>query len=111
MATSMNSVFPNRIKSRLNPNPPKAKIHLPRHEIIRRGHTDYAILHHAQVIKNLLQPEKRYYDGISSSKIFGISKSINPVKGLQTDIQPWMRKTVSSWLLEVCEELHMESEV
>lgn len=111
MATSINSVFPNRIKSRLNPNPPKAKIHLPRHEIIRRGHTDYAILHHAQVIKNLLQLEKRYYDGISSTKIFGISKSLNPVPGKQTDIQPWMRKTVSSWLLEVCEELHMETEV
>jgi len=111
MATSMNSVFPNRIKSRLNPNPPKPKIQLPRHEIIRRGHTDYAILHHAQVIKNLLQLEKRYYDSISSSKIFGVQKSINPVSGKQTDIQPWMRKTVVSWLLEVCEELQMETEV
>ena len=36
---------------------------------------------------------------------------MSPKPGKQTDIQPWMRKTVTSWLLEVCEELQMEAEV
>ena len=71
----------------------------------------HQILHFITNRLSLFQLEKRYYDGISSTKIFGISKSLNPVPGKQTDIQPWMRKTVSSWLLEVCEELHMETEV
>lgn len=68
---------------------------MPNHNIIKNAHQDDKLLQHKNLLKNLLKLEMYYIT--TYSQIFS----------RQTDIQPWMRKTVISWLLEVSNELRI----
>nr|XP_022903407.1 G1/S-specific cyclin-D2-like [Onthophagus taurus] len=63
-----------------------------------QGDKDFTILSDHRVIKNLLEAEKAY---IPSMNYFII----------QSDIKPFMRKVVTQWMLEVCEEQKCEDSV
>lgn len=66
---------------------------------IKRAFEDPVLLQDDRVLRNLLATEERY---LPSPHYF---------KCVQTDIKPFMRKMVGSWMLEVCEEQKCEEEV
>ncbi|CAJ0946350.1 unnamed protein product [Ranitomeya imitator] len=66
---------------------------------VRRAQTDPTLLFDDRVLQNLLTVEERYLPQCSYFKC------------VQKDIQPFMRKMVATWMLEVCEEQKCEEEV
>lgn len=51
---------------------------------------DLTIIRDDRVIENLLNDEKAYIP------------TVNYFEEVQTDVQPFMRKVVTTWMLEVC---------
>ncbi|XP_044137221.1 G1/S-specific cyclin-D2 isoform X2 [Bufo gargarizans] len=68
-------------------------------DTVRRAQTDPTLLFDDRVLQNLLTVEERYLPQCSYFKC------------VQKDIQPFMRKMVATWMLEVCEEQKCEEEV
>ncbi|XP_006633744.1 G1/S-specific cyclin-D2a isoform X1 [Lepisosteus oculatus] len=68
-------------------------------DTVRRAHPDPNLLYDDRVLQNLLSIEERFLPQCSYFKCF------------QKDIQPFMRKMVATWMLEVCEEQKCEEEV
>nr|XP_033808873.1 G1/S-specific cyclin-D2 [Geotrypetes seraphini] len=68
-------------------------------EAIRRALPDRNLLADERVLRNLLSIEERYQPPGSYFKC------------VQKDIQPFMRRMVATWMLEVCEEQKCEEEV
>uniref|UniRef100_UPI00398F6856 G1/S-specific cyclin-D2a isoform X3 n=1 Tax=Pristiophorus japonicus TaxID=55135 RepID=UPI00398F6856 len=68
-------------------------------ETVRRALPDPSLLHDERVLHNLLALEERCLPACSYFKC------------VQQDIQPFMRSTVATWMLEVCEEQKCEEEV
>ncbi|XP_064627931.1 G1/S-specific cyclin-D2-like [Lineus longissimus] len=68
-------------------------------EEIRRAVADPVLLHDDQVLQKLLEVEDKY---VNASSYF---------KFVQTELKPYMRKMVATWMLEVCEEQKCEEEV
>ncbi|ELR54833.1 G1/S-specific cyclin-D2, partial [Bos mutus] len=68
-------------------------------EPVRRAVPDANLLHDDRVLQNLLTIEERYLPQCSYFKC------------VQKDIQPYMRRMVATWMLEVCEEQKCEEEV
>ncbi|XP_074050721.1 G1/S-specific cyclin-D2 [Macrotis lagotis] len=66
---------------------------------IRRAVPDPSLLFDDRVLLNLLTIEERYLPQCSYFKC------------VQKDIQPYMRRMVATWMLEVCEEQKCEEEV
>ncbi|XP_057557527.1 G1/S-specific cyclin-D2 isoform X1 [Hippopotamus amphibius kiboko] len=66
---------------------------------VRRAVPDANLLHDDRVLQNLLTIEERYLPQCSYFKC------------VQKDIQPYMRRMVATWMLEVCEEQKCEEEV
>ncbi|XP_051464065.1 G1/S-specific cyclin-D2 isoform X1 [Apus apus] len=66
---------------------------------IRRALPDPNLLYDDRVLHNLLTIEERYLPHCSYFKC------------VQKDIQPFMRRMVATWMLEVCEEQKCEEEV
>ncbi|XP_032898819.1 G1/S-specific cyclin-D2-like [Amblyraja radiata] len=66
---------------------------------IQRAFPDPTLLSDHRVLQNLLLTEDRYIPRISYFKC------------VQKEIEPYMRKMVSFWMLEVCEEQKCEEEV
>ncbi|KAK6637706.1 hypothetical protein RUM44_008128 [Polyplax serrata] len=66
---------------------------------LRKTEKDPVIFNDVRVINNLLCLEKQY---VPSCDYFSM---------VQMDIKPFMRKVVSTWMLEVCEELGVEEQV
>lgn len=66
---------------------------------VRRAVPDGNLLHDERVLQNLLTIEERYLPQCSYFKC------------VQKDIQPFMRRMVATWMLEVCEEQKCEEEV
>lgn len=66
---------------------------------IKYAYRDPVILQDDRVLKNLLACEENY---LPSCNYFNI---------VQTEVEPQMRKTVATWMLEVCEEQQCEEEV
>uniref|UniRef100_A0A6P7GFV0 G1/S-specific cyclin-D2-like n=1 Tax=Diabrotica virgifera virgifera TaxID=50390 RepID=A0A6P7GFV0_DIAVI len=64
-----------------------------------RATRDKAIFHDIRVLNNLLNEE-----------VFSIPKC-NYFEKVQNDVQPFMRKVVTTWMLEVCEEQMCEDQV
>ncbi|KAI2563845.1 cyclin D2 [Homo sapiens] len=71
------------------------------HEVdpVRRAVRDRNLLRDDRVLQNLLTIEERYLPQCSYFKC------------VQKDIQPYMRRMVATWMLEVCEEQKCEEEV
>ncbi|XP_078000436.1 G1/S-specific cyclin-D2-like [Glandiceps talaboti] len=67
-------------------------------EQMKRAYEDPVLLNDSRVLANLLECEEKY---IPSSCYFK----------WQTDLKPFMRKMVATWMLEVCEEQKCEEEV
>ncbi|XP_023709754.1 G1/S-specific cyclin-D2 [Cryptotermes secundus] len=65
----------------------------------RLAERDRVIFEDMRVLQNLLDLETSY---IPTCNYFGT---------VQKDIQPFMRKVVSTWMLEVCEDQHCEDQV
>ncbi|KAJ4435640.1 hypothetical protein ANN_18256 [Periplaneta americana] len=65
----------------------------------RLAERDRVIFEDMRVLQNLLDLETVY---TPARNYFGT---------VQKDIQPFMRKVVSTWMLEVCEEQHCEDQV
>jgi cyclin D2 len=59
-------------------------------EGIRRAVADPVLLHDDQVLQKLLEVEDKYVNPTSYLKF-----------GLQTELKPYMRKMVATWMLEV----------
>lgn len=68
-------------------------------DTIRRALPDRNLLYDDRVLQNLLTIEERYLPPCSYFKC------------VQKDIQPFMRRMVATWMLEVCEEQKCEEEV
>uniref|UniRef100_A0A8C5M8W6 G1/S-specific cyclin-D2 n=1 Tax=Leptobrachium leishanense TaxID=445787 RepID=A0A8C5M8W6_9ANUR len=68
-------------------------------DTVRRAQTDPTLLIDDRVLHNLLTVEERYLPQCSYFKC------------VQKDIQPFMRRMVATWMLEVCEEQKCEEEV
>ncbi|XP_075066302.1 G1/S-specific cyclin-D2 isoform X2 [Mixophyes fleayi] len=68
-------------------------------ETVRRAQADPTLLFDDRVLQNLLTVEERYLPQCSYFKC------------VQKDIQPFMRRMVATWMLEVCEEQKCEEEV
>ncbi|XP_043569615.1 G1/S-specific cyclin-D2a isoform X1 [Chiloscyllium plagiosum] len=68
-------------------------------ETVRRALPDPKLLRDDRVLHNLLALEERYLPACSYFKC------------LQLDIQPYMRRMLAAWMLEVCEEQRCEEEV
>nr|KAF6453001.1 hypothetical protein HJG59_008273 [Molossus molossus] len=66
---------------------------------VRRAVPDGNLLYDDRVLQNLLTIEERYLPQCSYFKC------------VQKDIQPYMRRMVATWMLEVCEEQKCEEEV
>ncbi|XP_052546524.1 G1/S-specific cyclin-D2 isoform X6 [Tympanuchus pallidicinctus] len=66
---------------------------------MRRALPDPSLLYDDRVLHNLLTIEERYLPQCSYFKC------------VQKDIQPFMRRMVATWMLEVCEEQKCEEEV
>ncbi|XP_069798271.1 G1/S-specific cyclin-D3 isoform X3 [Narcine bancroftii] len=66
---------------------------------VQRAYPDHTLLSDHRVLQNLLLTEDRYIPRISYFKC------------VQKEIEPNMRKMVSFWMLEVCEEQKCEEEV
>ncbi|KAB1254585.1 G1/S-specific cyclin-D2, partial [Camelus dromedarius] len=66
---------------------------------VRRAVPDANLLQDDRVLQNLLTIEERYLPQCSYFKC------------VQKDIQPYMRRMVATWMLEVCEEQKCEEEV
>lgn len=66
---------------------------------VRRAVPDGTLLQDERVLQNLLTIEERYLPQCSYFKC------------VQKDIQPFMRRMVATWMLEVCEEQKCEEEV
>ncbi|XP_072886929.1 G1/S-specific cyclin-D2-like [Hemitrygon akajei] len=66
---------------------------------IQRAYPDQTLLSDQRVLQNLLLTEDRYIPRISYFEC------------VQKEIKPYMRKMVSFWMLEVCEEQKCEEEV
>uniref|UniRef100_A0A9L0R1Q5 G1/S-specific cyclin-D2 n=1 Tax=Equus caballus TaxID=9796 RepID=A0A9L0R1Q5_HORSE len=66
---------------------------------VRRAVPDANLLYDDRVLQNLLTIEERYLPQCSYFKC------------VQKDIQPYMRRMVATWMLEVCEEQKCEEEV
>lgn len=66
---------------------------------LRRARVDRTIFDDDRVLANLLKNEQKY---MPSSHYF---------KTLQPDLKPFMRKMVTDWMLEVCEEQQCEDDV
>uniref|UniRef100_A0A8D0FH61 Cyclin-like domain-containing protein n=1 Tax=Strix occidentalis caurina TaxID=311401 RepID=A0A8D0FH61_STROC len=66
---------------------------------MRRALPDPNLLYDDRVLHNLLTIEERYLPQCSYFKC------------VQKDIQPFMRRMVATWMLEVCEEQKCEEEV
>ncbi|XP_032815834.1 G1/S-specific cyclin-D2-like [Petromyzon marinus] len=66
---------------------------------IKRAYVDGHLLQDKRVLPNLLSVEERYVPRASYFKC------------VQTDIQPFMRRMVATWMLEVCEDQRCEEEV
>lgn len=66
---------------------------------VRRAVPDSNLLYDDRVLQNLLTIEERYLPQCSYFKC------------VQKDIQPYMRRMVATWMLEVCEEQKCEEEV
>jgi len=66
---------------------------------IRYAYKDRVILKDDRVLKNLLASEEKYLP------------SCNYFKIVQNEVEPYMRRMVATWMLEVCEEQHCEEEV
>ncbi|XP_072135022.1 G1/S-specific cyclin-D3 isoform X11 [Mobula birostris] len=66
---------------------------------IQRAFPDHTLLNDHRVLQNLLLTEDRYIPRISYFEC------------VQKEIKPYMRKMVSYWMLEVCEEQKCEEEV
>ncbi|XP_061436786.1 G1/S-specific cyclin-D2-like [Lethenteron reissneri] len=67
---------------------------------IKRALVDAHLLQDKRVLSNLLSLEERYVPRASYFEC-----------GVQTDIQPFMRRTLATWMLEVCEDQRCEEEV
>ncbi|ELU00327.1 hypothetical protein CAPTEDRAFT_54530, partial [Capitella teleta] len=65
----------------------------------KRAFLDPTLLKDCRVLRNLLAAEDKYQPSPSYFQC------------VQTDIQPYMRKMVAAWMLEVCEEQKCEEEV
>ncbi|XP_015266676.1 PREDICTED: G1/S-specific cyclin-D2 isoform X1 [Gekko japonicus] len=65
----------------------------------RRAAPDPSLVRDERVLRNLLAVEERYLPSCSYFKC------------VQRDIQPFMRRMVATWMLEVCEEQKCEEEV
>ena len=61
-------------------------------ESVKRSYEDPVLLKDDRVLENLLATEDRY---LPSPSYF---------KCVQTDIKPFMRKMVATWMLEVCDD-------
>lgn len=68
-------------------------------ESVKRSFEDPVLLKDDRVLQNLLATEDRY------------PPSASYFKCVQSDIKPFMRKMVATWMLEVCEEQKCEEEV
>ncbi|KAG2457922.1 CCND2 protein, partial [Polypterus senegalus] len=68
-------------------------------DTIRRARPDPNLLYDDRVLQNLLILEERF---LPQGSYF---------KCMQKDIQPFMRRMVATWMLEVCEEQKCEEEV
>ncbi|XP_068129876.1 G1/S-specific cyclin-D2 [Hyperolius riggenbachi] len=68
-------------------------------DTVRRAQSDPTLLLNDRVLHNLLTVEERYLPQCSYFKC------------VQKDIQPFMRRMVATWMLEVCEEQKCEEEV
>ncbi|XP_018581748.1 G1/S-specific cyclin-D2a isoform X1 [Scleropages formosus] len=68
-------------------------------DTVIRAHPDPNILHDDRVLQSLLTIEERFIPQFSYFKC------------VQKDIQPYMRRMVATWMLEVCEEQKCEEEV
>uniref|UniRef100_A0A8C5UGP3 Cyclin N-terminal domain-containing protein n=1 Tax=Malurus cyaneus samueli TaxID=2593467 RepID=A0A8C5UGP3_9PASS len=66
---------------------------------MRRALPDPNLLYDDRVLHNLLTIEERYLPQCSYFKC------------VQKDIQPFMRRMVATWMLEVCEEQKCEEEI
>jgi len=74
-------------------------VQLPDHNVIRRARADDNFLD-TRCLDNITKIEARY---LTNSRL-----TWNRV---QTDIQPWMRKKVVEWMLEVSSEMNLEKSV
>ncbi|XP_029453170.1 G1/S-specific cyclin-D2 [Rhinatrema bivittatum] len=68
-------------------------------DAVKRALPDPSLLQDERVLHNLLSVEERYQPQCSYFKC------------VQKDIQPFMRRMVATWMLEVCEEQKCEEEV
>ncbi|XP_074658754.1 G1/S-specific cyclin-D2-like [Tubulanus polymorphus] len=66
---------------------------------VRRTKVDKVFLQDNRVLQNLISLEEKY------------TVTFPYFKCVQTDLKPYMRKMVSTWMLEVCEEQRTEEEV
>ena len=57
---------------------------------------DPALIADPRVVDNLLAQESHY---VPTQDYF---------QDIQTDVTPWMRKVVTTWMLEVCEDLKLK---
>ena len=73
-----------------------------------RSTEDPVLLNDARVLSNILARQDLRTNGPSKSWKRQATYFEN---GMQQEIKPHMRKIVSDWMLEVCEELHCQPEV
>lgn len=66
---------------------------------INHGYADPVLLEDDRVLKNLLACEEKYLPSCCYFKI------------IQNEVEPYMRRMVATWMMEVCEEQQCEEEV
>lgn len=66
---------------------------------INHGYQDPVLLEDDRVLKNLLACEEKYLPSCCYFKI------------IQNEVEPYMRRMVATWMMEVCEEQQCEEEV
>lgn len=74
-------------------------VQLPDQNVIRRARADANFLD-SRCLNNIIKIEGRY-----------LTNSNLTWNRIQTDIQPWMRKKVVEWMLEVSSEMNLEKSV